>query len=71
MERPAMIREAYINCLNTLKMQHGLAVAGMTGHSRLILEFGLEPEVAKAVTSFWLSTLNEHRHEYSLSGSHK
>jgi hypothetical protein len=65
MERPA-IREEYMDCLNAFRLREGLAIAGANGHSRLILEFGLEPEVAKAITSFWLSTLDR---ECALSGT--
>lgn len=68
MERSAMLREEHLECLNALMLREGLAVAGASGHSRLILEFGMEPEVAKAVTSHWLTTLNEQR-ECTLSGT--
>lgn len=66
MERPAGIREEYTDCLNNYMLREGLAIAGASGHSRLILEFGMEPEVAKAITSYWLSTLDR---ECALSGT--
>jgi hypothetical protein len=70
MER-LLIREEYLECLNTLKVREGFAVASMTGHSRLIFEFGIEPDMAKAITSFWASTVNDRHHVYALSGSSK
>lgn len=55
MERPAVIREEYLNCLDAFKSREGLANASVSGHSQLLLEFGLEPEMATMVTSFWMT----------------
>lgn len=67
MERPTIIREEYLECLDAFKLREGLAAVSESGYSQLIHEFGLEPEIAKMVSSYWMSNCNTH--ECALSGT--